>query len=146
MRWASLGRADRALVFEAAAAVALGWIGLRAFRLQTVHRFLTRSLTSGKTNRSLADEAAVIERVQWAVTAVARRVPAATCLVRALAADVLLRRRGFAPELKIGIRPAIGGSVSPLEAHAWVECNGAVAIGALDDLATFERLATWSGQ
>lgn len=46
-----------------------------------------------------------------------------TCLVRALALERLLRRRGFeGAEVRIGVRRQDGG----FSAHAWVECGGEI--------------------
>jgi hypothetical protein len=56
----------------------------------------------------------------WAVHAVARRLPGTHCLPRALALHELLRRSGFASELRIGVARAGTG----IAAHAWVECAG----------------------
>jgi len=77
------------------------------------------------------------DRVGWAVEAVARRLPGATCLVQSLAAQALLRRRGYLPELHIGVRGRGRDAALPLEAHAWLECNGRVVAGAVDDLAEY---------
>ena len=59
--------------------------------------------------------------------------------MQALAADVLLRRRGVACELRLGVR-AGGSGAAPIEAHAWIECEDEVVIGSVEDLSTFERL------
>jgi hypothetical protein len=59
--------------------------------------------------------------------------------VQALAGDVMLRRRGVGCELRIGVRAGGSGAV-PIESHAWIECNGAVAIGAIENLSTFQVL------
>ena len=77
--------------------------------------------------------------------AVAARFPSATCLVQALAADAILRRRGLACELRIGVR-ARDDSTVPIEAHAWVECDGAVAIGAIENLSAFKVLTSQRSQ
>ena len=61
--------------------------------------------------------------------------------MQALAADTILRRRGVACELRIGVRAADNGA-GPIEAHAWVDCGGAVAVGAINDLTDFKVLAT----
>ncbi len=68
------------------------------------------------------------ERVGLAVEAVSRRMPfMGNCLVRALAGLELLRRFGLPGELKIGVaREDRRG----FEAHAWVELDGRVLIGA----------------
>jgi hypothetical protein len=61
-----------------------------------------------------------------AVRRVARFVPCASCLTQALAAEVLLRRAGHTPRLRIGLRRDESGA---LRAHAWVENRGLVVLG-----------------
>jgi hypothetical protein len=73
--------------------------------------------------------------VSWAVAIVAARVPPATCLVQALAAGAMLQRRGLACELRLGVRNRTAEGGAAIEAHAWVECDGRVAVGAVDHLA-----------
>lgn len=65
------------------------------------------------------------EQIGWAVGSVARRVPGASCLTRALAMHFLLRRCGHPSELCLG---AARGGDGGLEAHAWVECGGRAVI------------------
>ena len=80
-----------------------------------------------------------IERIAWRVTAVSRFVPLATCLTQALALQVLLRRRGVHSELKLGVK----NDSNELQAHAWVERDGKVLIGAgpeVDRYAAFPSL------
>jgi hypothetical protein len=77
------------------------------------------------------------ETVAWAVAAVSRYVPAATCLTQALAAQVLLARRGRAVELRIGVAKGDSGR---LEAHAWLESQGAVIFGDQAGLSRFTQL------
>jgi len=137
----ALDRADRRLVLEAAVLIALAWTGLRLLGFATLRRTLDRVAGSRGSARSGQTHAALVGRVGWAVTAIAARFPAATCLVQALAADTILRRRGIACELRIGVRPGDNGA-RPIEAHAWVDCGGAVAVGAVDDLRDFKVLAT----
>jgi Transglutaminase-like superfamily len=90
--------------------------------------------------RDGAPDPAVEQRVAWAVQAVARRLPTVFrgCLPQALAACAMLRRRGIAARLVIGVRraPAPG----PIEAHAWVESGGRVILGGMDDLPSFVPL------
>ena len=138
-RFLSLSRSDRRLVLEASSLMALVCVGLRLFRLRTVQQLLERCVESYPTQTHHPPDPNAIDRVHWAVTAVARRVPKATCLVQALIANALLRRRNVACELRMGIRIR-GDSAANLEAHAWVECNGVVVIGGMDSLSTFEPL------
>jgi hypothetical protein len=82
-----------------------------------------------------------IERIGWAVLAVARRFPVGlTCLAEALAADAMLRGHGFAPRLRFGVRPP-RAEYARIEAHAWVECEERIVVGRLDDLAEYTVLA-----
>jgi hypothetical protein len=66
------------------------------------------------------------DRIAWAVRVVSRRVPGATCLTQALAAQALLARAGRPSHLQIGVRRDEQGA---FRAHAWVEAEGRVIIG-----------------
>lgn len=118
--------------------IALVWIGLRLLRFPTLRSTLDRYAGAVSTPHRQSD-AAAIEQVRWAIAAVASMFPAATCLVQALAADAILRRRGVACELIIGVDVRRDSAV-PFQAHAWVHCNGAVVIGAIDNLEDFKVL------
>lgn len=137
----ALDHADRRLVCEAALLTAIAWSGLRLLRFATLRRILDGVVRLPAFGTSEQTHAAPTGRVAWAVTAVSARFSPATCLVQALAADVMLRRRGVASKLRIGVRSG-DNATEPIEAHAWVECGGAVAVGAVDDLAEFAVLAT----
>lgn len=66
----------------------------------------------------------------------------AGCLPRALAAQAMLRRRGIASRVCLGVaREAEGSGVL---AHAWVEVGNRQLVGA-DDVAAFTRLADFGG-
>jgi Transglutaminase-like superfamily len=136
-RFASLDPADRRLLLAAASWMALVSAGLHLLRFAAVRQILDRCASGGATDAG--SHAQTIRRVRWAIGAVARRVPRATCLVQALAAGVLLRRAGVACELRIGVRVSARQS-RLFEAHAWIESNGAVAIGAIEDLPDFQVL------
>ena len=69
------------------------------------------------------------DRLRWAVEATSRRVPGATCLTQALALQILLGRRGQASELRLGVSR---GDAPGLQAHAWLESEGQVVIGAAE--------------
>ena len=64
-------------------------------------------------------------RTAWAVEAVAGSIPGASCLTQALAADVMLRRAGFTPQIRIGVAK----DRHTFEAHAWLELDGEVLVG-----------------
>jgi hypothetical protein len=67
-----------------------------------------------------------VAEVTRAVSAAGRRLTGTTCLAEALVAYTMLRRRGHAPVLRIGVRES---APSLLEAHAWIECDGTVVVG-----------------
>jgi len=52
-------------------------------------------------------------------------------LAQALAIQVLLERRGYPTQLRIGFTRSKGGQMS---AHAWVECEGRVVIGGMGNM------------
>lgn len=64
--------------------------------------------------------------VVWAVEAMSRRVPRASCLTQALAAKLLLRSFGLRSQLCLGVARTADGS---LRAHAWLERGGRPILG-----------------
>ena len=132
-RFRALNARDRALALEATVVLVLAWVGLRIVSFCLLRRFLHRCLWFGSFER------APLDRIGWAVTAVARRSPVRiTCLAKALAADAMLRRDGRVSELRFGVRRPRHGA---LEAHAWVECEGCIVVGHLDELGEYAPLA-----
>jgi hypothetical protein len=127
---------DRFLALEAAMLLVLLRIGLWTLSFATTRRVLNRY--SSRNQAPVGPQVhQTVSRIAWAVSAVARRLPfRTTCLVEALAAEAMLRRRGFAPTLRIGVREP-GFGQTPLDAHAWVECAGSVVIGRLANLADY---------
>jgi len=69
------------------------------------------------------------DRLRWAVDVARRYVPGATCLTQALALQIWLGRRGQAAELRLGVARRAGAR---LEAHAWLEREGQVILGAAE--------------
>ena len=128
----------RLLLIEAAVSIALIWAGLRVMPFLRLQRLLDRCVPLANVRKRHAADFGAISAVNWAVTAVSARFPPATCLVQALAAAAMLRRRGHACQLRIGVRTHGIAAGARLEAHAWVECDGRVAIG---DVAYLSELA-----
>ncbi len=77
-----------------------------------------------------------IDRIVGAVTVMSHYVPGVKCLERALAAKVLLSARGHPVDLRIGVERG----PEQLEAHAWLEDDGRVVIGNVEDLGRYTRL------
>jgi hypothetical protein len=106
---------------------AMVWTGLRTLPFATLRRVLEKCWVRGS-------EATAVPtlRIVWAVHAASRRLPGGrTCLVEALAADVMLRRRGYAPVLHLGVRKR-NDREELLDGHAWVVCDNRVVVGAVD--------------
>jgi len=90
-------------------------------------RFLLRRVSRMVAGAPLpAEPTPAVRQIGWAVRAVSRRVPRASCLTQALATQILLARRGYSSHLRIGVaRDADTG----FAAHAWVEIDGDVLVG-----------------
>jgi len=70
---------------------------------------------------------AMAEDVGWAVTRAARYLPfRAVCLPQAMAARIMLKRRGIDSVLHLG---AATGQRKPLDAHAWLDSAGVEVTG-----------------
>lgn len=82
---------------------------------------------SSASSINLRDDAALAQAVGWAVTRAAQHVPfKALCLPQAMAAKIMLRRRGVNSVLHFGAK--IGGD-RPIDAHAWVDAAGVEVTG-----------------
>jgi hypothetical protein len=66
------------------------------------------------------------ERIAWAIGAVSRVVPHATCLTQAVAGKLLLRHYGFESRLCLGVAKTSAGAFA---AHAWIERERRILIG-----------------
>ena len=137
-KFLALDRTQRGLVIEAAGLMFVGWAGLRLFRFVTLRRLLDRIVALRSASHVSGGED-VVPRVRRAVNAVARHCPPATCLVQALAADVMLRRRRVTCNLRFGVRFSDTAG-DPLHGHAWVECGGST-IDASDGRSAFSVLS-----
>lgn len=125
-------KSDRRLLVSAILLLTTVRLGLLLLPFQTLRRFLagiTQTTSKLKTDQSL-------DKVVWAVRVASRYMPGIKCLARALTTQVLLGRRGYQTQLRIGVAKGQGG----LEAHAWVESQGRVVIGGLKDLERYTPL------
>lgn len=73
------------------------------------------------------DEVRLAVEVGWAVTRVAHHLPfEAKCLPQAMAARIMLKRRGVASVMHFG---AAKGRDKPIDAHAWLDAAGIEVTG-----------------
>jgi hypothetical protein len=132
-----LGAARRRLLVEAVLLSAAIALALRLLRFQALRRIAGR-LTRGPARPTGANQA-YIDSVVWAVSVSGRHVPGAGgCLVQALAGMVLLGRGGCPALMHIGVDKDAQGR---FQAHAWVECRGAVVLGGTENPSHFAPLA-----
>jgi hypothetical protein len=125
MAFRRLTWADRALFFEAVAALCVVSAGVRLAPFRCLVGLAARPI---RTPRPQGDNARLIRRVRWSVQAASARIPWGTvCLHHSLVAQTLLRRRGVPAVLFYGARL---NEARELQAHTWVR------VGALDVIGT----------
>lgn len=120
------GRAG--LLAEALIVVGVTRVGLWSLPSRTVLRTVNRHVARNLGRRRSPPDQGV-RQLARAVETVSRFVPQATCLTQALSAQVLLSRRGYASDLRIGVTLGLTGDFA---AHAWVETAAGPIIGARD--------------
>lgn len=141
-KFLGLPPADRRLLLKAALLLGAIRLGLWLLSFQSLRQLVARL---AQTSTRLRDaDLSSISRVAWAVATVSRFMPKThTCLTQALATQVLLGRRGHPTHLRIGVARSPAGQ---LQAHAWVESEGLIVIGRLDDLARYSSLPPLDGK
>lgn len=123
-KFLSLPRAERHLFLLAVVLLGATRVALRLLPFRTVHQRVERH--AAPRARGPADRPTP-ERIGWLVTAAGRLWPnRRPCLVRAFTARILAARCGYPSVLRLGVAR---GEEGALEAHAWLECNGAVIVG-----------------
>jgi Transglutaminase-like superfamily len=119
-----LPRSERWLLIKAALLLGVIRLGLRLLPFQTLRQLLDLVTKSRAGNQFPSD------RIVWAVIATSRYVLGdKPCLTQALAVQVLIKRRGYPANLRIGVARVDGGE---LKAHAWVESQDRVVVGGGD--------------
>lgn len=119
-----LPRPEQLLLLKVLLLVVAIRVALSTLRFQTVQRMVERAARLSACEPS--SYRLTPERLAWLVRVSAAQVPAASCLTQAMAAQVLLRRYGYACELRIGVACGIAGK---LDAHAWIEYEGHILLG-----------------
>ena len=110
---------------EAALALTGATLTVRVLGPRRLMRVLGRAAPAATGTPARPQTARAARRVAHLVDRVADLLPwHPVCLPRAVATRILLRRRGIACELHLGIT-----GTAPLAAHAWVTAGGAVVQG-----------------
>lgn len=116
----------RCLVVVAAADIALRTLGFA--RTLKLARGLARPAAAPMTDEVMQ---ATLNNI---ITATAFYPGRSHCLEQAVAAFVLLRRRGVPAHIRLGVQPY------PFYAHAWIELNGAPLTESSENVARFALL------
>lgn len=120
----ALAPAGCGLMLRALLVLGLIRLGLRLLRFKRLRAILAL------LNRPVSPPQQIsVHLLVGAVTTATHLMPNVKCLAQALAAQTLLRWQGYEAELKLGVAK----SGKTLLAHAWVECQGRVVIGRLEN-------------
>jgi len=115
-KFIAVDRHTKALLVLALLFLWLTRLGLWIASLRNVQSLLKR-FARRRREASALSAGQIVELVSRC----ADYVPKADCLPQALIAEVLLRREGYQPTLKIGVARGENGE---FQAHAWVEVQG----------------------
>jgi hypothetical protein len=116
---------ERWLLIKAALLLEAIKLAMRLIPFKVLRRLADRAGRTFVRRRSGTNLPA--QAVAWAVDTISRNTPGEkTCLTQALAAQVLLTRRGYSSLLHIGVVKDENGE---LLAHAWVECQNEIIVG-----------------
>ncbi|QNQ11638.1 lasso peptide biosynthesis B2 protein [Sphingomonas alpina] len=128
-----VGHHRRALVIEAAASMFSARVRLLVFPFSKIARTLGAFVppsdprVAGHAEGATADQVKLARDIGWAVRASAPFMPfRSVCLQQAMAAQVMLRRRGIATVMHFG---AGRGDEKPIDAHAWLDAAGVKVTG-----------------
>jgi hypothetical protein len=132
--------AARALLLEALAWLCWAKLLLRLFPFRWIAPRLGR-LQAESAPAVPQQERPRVQRISWAVQAVARHVPLGlVCLPQAMAAKWMLRRRRIASTLYLGVaRP----DEATLTAHAWLRAGDRILTGRAESR-THQTIATFA--
>jgi hypothetical protein len=132
-RFGQIGSRRRGLVIEAAVWLLLARVALLAVPFPKLARRLgafvppTDERVIVARQDGSAQDARLAQEIGWATVRAARHVPfRAVCLPQAMAARIMLRRRGVASVLHFG---AAKGKDKPIDAHAWLDAAGVEVTG-----------------
>ncbi len=88
---------------------------------QTLQKILTRFSSTNKNESPKT----TMKKLIWAINVMSIYTPNATCLTKALAAQLLLARHHYSSNIKIGVSKNESG----FEAHAWLVSDDNIILG-----------------
>jgi hypothetical protein len=118
--------ADHLLLFEALIQLGAARVFVLISGKTGLSRLGPQTETSNDDNLAAS---ALVERIRWALSAVSRHVPwRCQCLEQAIAGKWMLRSRGYATTLYLGV-----AGRDAIEAHAWLRCGSLIVTGGSDE-------------
>ena len=126
VRFARLDGADKWLLIRASA-----WLGVARLLLAlTPFQQLSEKLSRDAPETHADPDPEFLRRLGFAVGAAANNVPwRADCFPQAIAACLLLKRKGHASKIHLGVEKSGEGSIA---GHAWLTCGDVVVVGGED--------------
>lgn len=125
-RRARLSFAEWGALIEAALCLALVRAAILAVRFPSLSRHLGARMRESTHDDDEAKRP-VLRRIRWAIGAVSRRAPwRCMCLEQAIAAKLMLRRRGIESTLYLGVARHEGETI---QAHAWLRSGSVYVVG-----------------
>jgi hypothetical protein len=134
-KFAHLNGAERLLILQIFVLLFTVRLGLWWMSFKRLQAYLARVALNGGRPPNLRPISA--RRMAGFVTAAGRYVPGASCLTQSLVAATLLRRAGHAAVLRLGVGR---DGENTFRAHAWVECDGEVVIGQIENFGSYSPL------
>lgn len=134
-----LPKTEKSLVLRAFLYVAAIRVMLWVMPTRSIQRLVDSNSLSSPQSAAVNSER--VQTIVGYVKTVSRYVPRASCLTQALAALLLLRESGQTVEMKIGVAK---DDRSGLIAHAWLEKDGQIILGAVPDQRRYVTLEALS--
>jgi hypothetical protein len=122
---------EKMLLLESIIFVSVATLAVAVLPFSVLQRWTSRKENRAKTGTVLESQ------ISWALGAAGRAVPASTCLAQALAAQAIMRRCGYHPVIRVGVRKGEAGNFG---AHAWVESGGTIVAGGSENLEKYDEI------
>jgi Transglutaminase-like superfamily len=126
-KFARVPLGEKLLLIEAALLLALARIAIRIMPFRNIAPHLGHARAESPPQVT-PEQAALAKKIGWAVVIMSRSAFWDTkCLVQAIAAQIMLKRRGIPSTLYLGVAK---DETRDLIAHAWVRSGSAILTGA----------------
>jgi hypothetical protein len=118
-RFLRLSFSDQLLLIRAVLLLLMARISLRLFTLRTTRRLFSSPVRNAAK--------LTVSQIVWSVNSASRLLPFISCMPQAIVAQRLLASHGYSAAMRVGVAPP---GNSELQAHAWLEYQGAAVLGA----------------